>query len=54
MDPADQKLYTGSSCSWLITRSNQIKRACQIDFLFCSATDDTYETYDIHELPPLK
>ena len=42
--PEDQKLYAEISYSWLITRLNQIKRAYNIDFLFCVSTDEKYET----------
>ena len=41
---ADQKLYAEVAYSWLITRVNEIKRAFDIDYLFCVLTDDTFET----------
>jgi len=44
MDSEDQKLYAEVAYSWLITRLNQIKRAWHIDYLFCVATDETYQT----------
>lgn len=44
MVPEDQKIYAEIAYSWLITRLNQIKKVYHIDYLFCVATDDTYET----------
>ena len=40
----DQKLYAEIVYSWLITHINQIKRANNIDFLFCVLTDGTYQS----------
>ena len=40
----DQKLYAEVCYSWLITRINEIKRANDIDFLFCVLTDADYRT----------
>ena len=40
----DQKLYAEICYSWLITRINEIKRANDIDFLFCVLTDADYRT----------
>ncbi len=44
LEPEDQQLYAEIAYSWLITRLNQIKRANKVDFLFCAASDSTYET----------
>ena len=44
LEPEDQRLYAEIAYSWLITRLNQIKRANKVDFLFCAASDSTYET----------
>ena len=44
MEAEDQQLYAEITYSWLITRLNQIKRAHHIDYLFCVAADDTYQT----------
>ena len=44
LEPEDQQLYAEIAYSWLITRLNQIKRANNVDFLFCAASDSTYET----------
>ena len=44
MSSADQKLYAEITYSWLITRINQIKKAHEIDFLFCAVTDVSYES----------
>ena len=44
LEPGDQRLYAEIAYSWLITRLNQIKRANKVDFLFCAASDSTYET----------
>ena len=44
MEPEDQRLYAEVAYSWLITRLNQIKRAYHIDYLFCVAADETFET----------
>ena len=43
LSPEDQKLYAEIVYSWLITRVNQIKAACHVDFLFCVSTDTSYE-----------
>ena len=40
----DQKLFAEVCYSWLITRINQIKAAYGMDFLFCVATDDAFDT----------
>lgn len=40
----DQKLAAEIVYSWVITRVNQIKRAYQIDYLFCVVTDETYQS----------
>ena len=42
--PEDQKLCAEITYAWLINRLNQIKRAYQIDYLFCVATDETFGT----------
>ena len=42
LSPEDQKLYAEITYSWLITRINQIKRAHDVDYLFCVSTDNTY------------
>ena len=36
----DQKLYAEITYSWLITHLNEIKRAYQVDFLFCVITGE--------------
>ena len=38
----DQRLSAEIAYSWLITRVNQIKRAYDIDYLFCIMTDSEY------------
>ena len=40
----DQKLYAEIAYSWLITRINQIKRTYSIDYLFCVASKEPYDT----------
>ncbi len=40
----DQKLYAEITYSWLITRLNEIKQACHVDFLFCVVTEEPYDT----------
>ena len=40
----DQKLYAEIVYSWLTTRIDQIKQSYGVDFLFCVATDDSYQT----------
>ena len=35
LEPEDQRLYAEIAYSWLITRLNQVKRANNVDFLFC-------------------
>ena len=40
----DQKLAAEIVYSWVITRVNQIKRAYQIDYLFCVVADEAYQT----------
>ena len=44
MPKEDQKLYAEIAYSWLITRINEIKRAYHIDFLFCVASRDPFDT----------
>jgi serine phosphatase RsbU (regulator of sigma subunit) len=44
MEPEDQRLYAEIAYSWLITRLNGIKRAHHVDFLFCVAADEDFET----------
>ena len=39
----DQKLYSEIVYSWLITRINQIKKAYNIDYLFCVLTNPPYD-----------
>ena len=39
MDPKDQKLYAEIAYSWLLTRFDQIKKASNIDYLFCVVAD---------------
>ena len=40
----DQRLYAEIVYSWLITRVDQIKQAHGIDYLFCVATEEPYDT----------
>ena len=40
----DQKLYAEITYSWLITRLNEIKQACHVDYLFCVVTEEPYDT----------
>ena len=40
----DQKLYAEVAYSWLITRINQIKRSYNIDYLFCVASAEPFDT----------
>ena len=44
MDPKDQKLYAEIAYSWLLTRFDQIKKASNIDYLFCVVADQSYKT----------
>ena len=44
MPEEDQRLYAEVAYSWLITRINEIKRACNIDYLFCVASREPYDT----------
>lgn len=44
MPEADQKLYAEVSYSWLITRINDIKRSYHIDYLFCVASKEPFDT----------
>ena len=44
MPPQDQKLYAEITYSWLITHINEIKRANKIDFLFCVASREPFDT----------
>ena len=44
MAQEDQKIYAEIAYSWLITRINEIKRAYHIDYLFCVASRDPYDT----------
>ncbi len=39
----DQKLYAEIAYSWLITRIDQIKRAYNVDFLFCVVSEEPFE-----------
>ena len=39
-----QKLYAEITYSWLITHVDQIKRAHNIDFLFCVVSNEPYDT----------
>ena len=41
---ADQRLYAEIAYSWLITRIDQIKQAYHIDYLFCVAAEEPYDT----------
>ncbi len=43
LPPEDQKLYAEICYSWLTTRVDQIKRAYQVDYLFCVVTEAPYE-----------
>ena len=40
----DQKRFAEIAYSWLITRINEIKRSYQIDYLFCVASREPYDT----------
>ena len=40
----DQKLCAEIVYSWMITRVNQIKRAYQVDYLFCVVADEAYQS----------
>ena len=40
----EQKLYAEIAYSWLITRIDQIKRAYHIDYLFCVASKEPFDT----------
>ena len=40
----DQKLCAEIVYSWIITRVNQIKRAYQVDYLFCVVADEAYQS----------
>lgn len=44
MAPKDQKLYAEVAYSWLLTRFDQIKKASNIDYLFCVVTDKSFKT----------
>ena len=38
----DQKLYAEIAYSWLLTRINEIKKANNVDYLFCVVTEEPY------------
>ncbi len=38
----DQKLYAEIAYSWLLSRINEIKKANNVDYLFCIVSDDPY------------
>ena len=44
MPEEDQRLYAEVAYSWLITRINEIKRAYHIDYLFCVASGEPFDT----------
>ena len=42
LPPEDQKLYAEITYSWLLTRIDQIKKANNVDYLFCVVTEEPY------------
>ena len=38
----DQKLYAEIAYAWLLTRVNEIKKANNVDYIFCVVTEDPY------------
>ena len=44
MPAEDQRLYAEVAYSWLLTRINEIKRAYHIDYLFCVASAEPFDT----------
>ena len=44
MSEEDQKLYAEIAYSWLITKVNEVKRASDIEFLYCAITTGAYDT----------
>ncbi len=40
----DQKLYAEIAYSWIVTRLNEIKQACHIDFLLCVVTEEPFDS----------
>ena len=44
LSPEDQKLCAEILYSWLITRLDEIKRSCDVNYLFCVITEEPYQS----------